>query len=100
MTKELQENPAKKAAKKVTKKVSKKEKTTKKVRQARPKSKSGKYTSISNLMGVLLKQKGMTWEKAQKVVKHEFPDSAFAKDEKTAKRHFAWYNYQLVRKNV
>jgi hypothetical protein len=88
--------PSKKVAKKVSKKASPKKavkKTSKKVSTQRPKSKSGNYKNIRHLMESLFaKSKDLTVEAATKVVKKEFPISAFNN------AHYSWYKTHIVNK--
>jgi hypothetical protein len=84
-----------KAAKKVSKPATKKssKKTAKKTRVQRPKSKSGNYKNIRHLMESLFaKKKDATAEETTKVVKKEFPTSAFNNS------HYSWYKTHIVNK--
>jgi len=79
----------KKAEKKVTKKAATKKAATKKVSSRI--SKSGKYSSIRNLMESLFaKNKEVSFEDALKTVKKEYPNSKFNK------QHFGWYRTQII----
>lgn len=85
------EEKSKKHGKKHNKKHEKKEHVQ------RPKSKSGKYVSTRNLMEHLFaKNKDLDKDVADKIVKREFPDGAYAKRVKKGGSHFPWYKNHIV----
>ena len=77
------------AAKKATAKKAEKKTTAKKVSSRI--SKSGKFTSIRNLMESLFaKNKEVKFEECLKIVGKEYPASKFNK------QHYGWYRTQII----
>jgi hypothetical protein len=78
-------------SKKSDKKDEKKKKAKKTERKSRA-SRSGKYKSMRHMMEAMFyKNQNLTSDEAMKMVKKEFPDSAYVKS-----NHFPWYHTHIV----
>lgn len=87
-----QDGAEKVAQKKSPKKLAKRGmKTTAKKKVSSRISKTGKYTSIRHMMESLFRDdKELTFDKVIKVVKREYPNSAYNRN------HFSWYHNKIV----